>query len=104
MTPQWWDDFEATYSENLNRMLVDLKLEQDPDPESHIRGFCFTIARVKSVSVGIDSKGFFAAVTVEDEDANLWTLYDDNDVHDGEDERVGRHSVDWSTIRERVAS
>ena len=95
----WWDEFHSAYARELGRMLIGETTKVDRGPGQ------FTVASIKSVIVGIDSDGIFAAVNVYDEDGYAWSLYSNGTVCEYESDReVGRHNLKTKPIIEAPVS
>ncbi len=93
--PTWWDEFHGAYARNIGRVLVGRRFTQEPEADefSMTPGYDFAVARVSSVTVGIDSDGIFAGITVRDLTEAEWTFYSNGTVANGDDETVGTHSL-----------
>ncbi len=93
--PDWWDEFHGAYARNIGRILVGRRFTQEPDADEFVMvpGYDITVARVASVTVGIDSAGIFAGITVIDTDGAAWTFYSHGTVADADDVIVGSHSL-----------
>ena len=89
--PDWFDTFHGAYARNLNRILEGRVFVQEADEE--LPGYLFTVERVTSVTVGLDSAGIFAGVTVCDYVGRAWTFYNDGTVADADDVTAGRHTL-----------
>lgn len=94
MADPWYDDFHAAYARNLGRVLngKTLTVNSTRDDGDDIT---LTVERIKNVTVGIDSKGIFAGITVVDTHGVEFTLYGDGSVTDDDDRVVGSHAVAW---------
>lgn len=86
------DEFHHAYARELGRLVAGIVLEIG-DPESGIPDEATTVARLRSVTVGVDDNGLFCGLTVVDEDGREFTLYNDGTVADADDHRVGRHRL-----------
>lgn len=97
---QWWDDYPA--KQNIvqevvgQELLLDLRDRErrhpdDFDPDT------YTILTVWSVSVGLDSRGFFCSVTASVLDGDRGevklVLFNTGDVEDEEGNPVGKHEL-----------
>ncbi len=93
--PDWYDEAHGAYFRNVGRILVGRRFTQDPDADEFamVPGYDFTVARVASVTVGIDSDGIFAGITVIDMAGGEWTFYSHGTVADADDATVGCHSL-----------
>lgn len=94
----WYDEYHPAYARNLGRMLAGRTLDVG-DYERGIDEKTITIERVGIVTVGIDSEGLFCGVQVIDTDGATWTLFDDGNVSDSDDQQVGRHTFTSSPAR-----
>jgi hypothetical protein len=88
----WFDEFHMSYARNISRMVVGHTLDVG-DYEQGTEEQTIEIDRVKSVVVGIDSDGIFAAINVYDTQGHGWSLYSDGTVSDEHDHTVGRHEL-----------
>ncbi len=93
--PDWYDVMHGAYARNVGRILVGRRFTQDPcaDEFAMVPGYDFTVQRVSSVTVGIDSAGIFAGITVVDLSGAEWTFYSHGAVADADDATVGSHSL-----------
>ncbi len=88
--PDWFDEMHGAYARNLNRILEGRRFHDEGDETA---GYDFRVDRVTSVTVGIDSAGIFAGITVIDTEGAEWTFYSHGAVAGADDVTVGRHSL-----------